>query len=133
MSDKLTTFMPTPVAVETFSPAGSMNKPACLAISLWIIVCEAPVSRQHLTITQSSSFLAGVSHKMYGYVYDMPSLTYVFSRTGVREYVCTIAMYWLKCKEVITALTPILCASLNMALSLSLFRERNLRIYAPIK
>ena len=48
----------------------------------------------------------------YGYVIPDPPI-YVFLRTSVREYVCTLAVYLFKYKVVSTALTPVLCASLN--------------------
>ena len=59
----------------------------------------------------------------------MPSQILYVPRACVRVYVCTIATYRLKYKEVSTALTPVLCASLNTKWSeVCINQEMNLRM-----
>ena len=51
---------------------------------------------------------------VYGYVYVIPDPPLIcVSRTCVCDYVCTLTWYRLKNKEVSTALTLVLRASLN--------------------
>ena len=66
MSDSPTTFIPPPEAVEILVPGGLIARLACLAISLCMTVCVAPVSGHVVTIIPSSSFPAEASHNNNG-------------------------------------------------------------------